>query len=51
MLGANWFRRTVMYQAVRLCAGAAWKKHAKRIADEEVKQTVADMLRHKREEA
>lgn len=51
VLGANWFRRTVMYQAVRLCAGAAWKKHAKRIAAEEVKRTVDDMLRRIREEA
>ena len=46
VLGANWFRRTVMYQAVRLCAGAAWKKHGERIADEEVKRTAGDLIRH-----
>lgn len=32
ILGANWLRRTIMHQSVRLFAGKAWQNHAERIA-------------------
>jgi len=34
VLGANWFRRTAMYQSVRWFAGAAWEGHKKRLEEE-----------------
>lgn len=50
VLGANWFRRTAMYQAVRWFAGGAWKNHQKRIATEKIRQMVLDALEKKRNE-